>query len=92
MPARSGSSSSKSSARSNLNCRSSCSPERGSEEVASDAISAGVTDYLQKETGTEQYTLLANRIQNAVEADSQRLRPSAAAPFNSCYEIARRSV
>ncbi|MFC6727050.1 PAS domain S-box protein [Natronoarchaeum mannanilyticum] len=40
----------------------------GSEEIASDAISAGVTDYLQKETGTDQYRVLANRIQNAVEA------------------------
>ncbi|MGQ4555027.1 PAS domain S-box protein [Halobellus sp. GM3] len=40
---------------------------RGSEEVASKAISAGVTDYLQKESGTEQYTVLANRIKNAVE-------------------------
>ncbi|MFC4447710.1 PAS domain-containing protein [Halorussus aquaticus] len=40
---------------------------KGSEEVASDAISAGVTDYLQKERGTDQYTVLANRIQNAVE-------------------------
>ena len=40
---------------------------RGSEAVASDAISTGVTDYLQKGSGTEQYELLANRIQNAVE-------------------------
>ena len=40
---------------------------KGSEEVASEAISAGVTDYLQKEPGTEQYALLANRIENAVE-------------------------
>ena len=39
---------------------------KGSEEVASEAISAGVTDYLQKEPGTEQYTVLANRIENAV--------------------------
>ena len=39
---------------------------RGSEEVASDAISAGATDYLQKGSGTEQYGLLANRILNAV--------------------------
>jgi PAS domain S-box-containing protein len=39
---------------------------KGSEEVASDAISAGVTDYLQKDTGTEQYQLLANRVENAV--------------------------
>ncbi|WP_336328286.1 hybrid sensor histidine kinase/response regulator [Halovenus sp. HT40] len=41
---------------------------KGSEEIASDAISAGVTDYLQKESGTSQYAVLANRIQNAVEA------------------------
>ena len=39
---------------------------RGSEEVASEAISAGATDYLQKQSGTEQYELLANRIRNAV--------------------------
>jgi PAS domain S-box-containing protein len=39
---------------------------RGSEEVASDAISAGVTDYLQKETSSDQYAVLANRIENAV--------------------------
>jgi PAS domain S-box-containing protein len=41
---------------------------RGSETVASDAIAAGVTDYLQKESGTEQYELLANRIRNVVTA------------------------
>ena len=40
---------------------------KGSEAVASEAISAGVTDYLQKESGTEQYTVLANRIRNSVE-------------------------
>ncbi|KPN29201.1 bacterioopsin transcriptional activator [Halolamina pelagica] len=40
---------------------------KGSEEVASEAISAGVTDYLQKEGGTSQYAVLANRITNAVE-------------------------
>ena len=40
---------------------------KGSEAVASEAISAGVTDYLQKQTGTDQYDLLANKITNAVE-------------------------
>ena len=40
---------------------------KGSEEVTSDAISAGVTDYLQKEGGTDQYTILANRVVNAAE-------------------------
>ncbi|WP_336336482.1 PAS domain S-box protein [Haloarcula brevis] len=39
---------------------------KGSEEVASEAISMGVTDYLQKSFGAEVYELLANRIENAV--------------------------
>ncbi|MFC3478636.1 hybrid sensor histidine kinase/response regulator [Halobacterium litoreum] len=50
---------------------------RGSEEVASDAISAGATDYLQKEGGTDQYTILANRVLNYADtaaAKSQRER------------------
>jgi PAS domain S-box-containing protein len=38
----------------------------GSESIASEAIAAGVTDYLQKE-GTDRYELLANRVRNAVE-------------------------
>ena len=40
---------------------------KGSEEVAGEAISAGVTDYLRKDTGPEQYSILANRVANAVE-------------------------
>ncbi|WP_142861214.1 sensor histidine kinase [Salinigranum halophilum] len=36
----------------------------GSEELAAEAISAGVTDYFPKSTKREQYTLLANRVQN----------------------------
>lgn len=39
---------------------------KGSEEIASEAISAGVSDYLQKDSGTEQYALLANQISNLV--------------------------
>ena len=39
---------------------------KGSEEIASEAISAGVTDYLRKRGGREQYAILANRIRNAV--------------------------
>ena len=39
---------------------------RGSEDVASEAIDAGVTSYIQK-GGTEAYDQLANRIGNAVE-------------------------
>jgi PAS domain S-box-containing protein len=41
---------------------------KGSEEIAGRAISAGVTDYLQKGGGTDQYTILANRITNTVRA------------------------
>ncbi|WP_136687766.1 response regulator [Halorhabdus amylolytica] len=40
---------------------------KGSEEVASEAIARGVTDYLQKGTGENRYDLLANRVTNAVE-------------------------
>ena len=77
---------------------------KGSEEVASDAISAGVTDYLQKETGTSQYAVLANRIANAVdqyrsqrelEASQKRLSlfieqsPLGVLEYNSDFEIVR---
>ncbi|WP_251331503.1 PAS domain S-box protein [Haloplanus pelagicus] len=47
---------------------------KGSESIASDAISAGVTDYLQKGSGTERYELLANRIRNAVQARREAQR------------------
>lgn len=48
----------------------------GTEAIAAEAISLDVTDYLQKELGTDQYTILANRIINAVESyRSQQLRP-----------------
>jgi PAS domain S-box-containing protein len=40
---------------------------RGSEEIASEAISAGVSDYLQKGGGADKYALLANRGVNAVQ-------------------------
>ncbi|WP_348608562.1 PAS domain-containing response regulator [Halobaculum rarum] len=40
---------------------------RGSEQIASEAISAGVTEYLQKEGGTDQYKVPANRIRNSVQ-------------------------
>lgn len=40
---------------------------KGSEEIASEAISAGVTDYLQKGTDVSKYSVLANRLVNSVE-------------------------
>ena len=45
---------------------------KGTEKVASKAISAGVTDYLQKERGQDQFKLLANRIENAVESNEHQ--------------------
>ncbi|WP_435365241.1 response regulator [Haloarchaeobius sp. DYHT-AS-18] len=47
---------------------------KGSEEIASEAISRGVTDYLQKSRGADQYTVLANRIQNAVRGHRSEKR------------------
>ncbi|WP_435332906.1 PAS domain S-box protein [Haloarchaeobius sp. TZWWS8] len=38
---------------------------KGSEEIAGKAIQEGVTGYLQKSTGTDQFTVLANRIERA---------------------------
>ena len=39
---------------------------KGSESIASEAISAGVSEYLQKGGGSDQFTVLANRIANLV--------------------------
>jgi len=61
---------------------------KGSEEIASDAISKGVTDYLQKGTGTDQYELLANRIENAVE--SYRTREALEQRVSELHESERR--
>jgi PAS domain S-box-containing protein len=47
---------------------------KGSEVVASEAIAADVTGYLQKESGSEQYKLLANRIRNSVQARRETQR------------------
>ncbi|MDY6817178.1 MAG: PAS domain S-box protein [Halobacteriales archaeon] len=77
---------------------------KGSEEVASDAISAGVTEYLQKESGTGQYTVLANRVRNAVEkyrtqvelADREKRldlffeqSPLGVIRWDECFDVAR---
>jgi len=51
---------------------------KGSEEIASEAISVGVTDYIQKGGGRETFEMLANRIENAAahylaEKETQRV-------------------
>ncbi len=40
---------------------------KGSEQIASKAIAADVTDYMQKGVRADQYEVLANRVENAVE-------------------------
>lgn len=50
---------------------------QGSEQVASEAISAGVTDYVSKDGGLEGFELLAARVRGAVE--QRRLEESLAA-------------
>ncbi|MFW6018321.1 MAG: PAS domain-containing protein, partial [Halapricum sp.] len=42
--------------------------DSGSERVASEAISAGVTDYLRKDASADRHAVLADRIVDAVEA------------------------
>ncbi|AZH24030.1 GAF domain-containing protein [Haloplanus aerogenes] len=66
---------------------------KGSEEVASEAISAGVTDYVQKSPESEQYEILINRIVNAVDAARFRERAARQEHINTLIrEINRRLV
>jgi PAS domain S-box-containing protein len=59
---------------------------KGSEEVASSAISAGVTDYVRK-GGRESWTLLANRVRRAVsEYRAHRDLRERAERFESIFE------
>ena len=65
---------------------------KGSEEIASEAISVGVTDYLQKGTGHEQYDLLANRIDNAVEAHRAEKRAAELSRINGVISEIQREL
>ncbi|MFB6157905.1 MAG: ATP-binding protein [Haloferacaceae archaeon] len=49
---------------------------KGSEEIASRAVSRGVTDYVQKDGSSETFAVVANRIEEAVTQDraERRLR------------------
>jgi len=64
---------------------------KGSADVASEAIDAGVTDYLRKGGGPEQYEVLANRITNAVKQERGRLARTqlmeSAAIISGLYEM-----
>lgn len=61
---------------------------KGSEELASEAISLGVTDYLQKGAGREQFQLLGNRIVTLVS--KQRAEREAAEANERIREVYER--
>jgi PAS domain S-box-containing protein len=60
----------------------------GSEEVASEAIRLGVTDYIQKETNPTQFHILANRIKYLV--DKERAERAAATADQRIREVYER--
>jgi PAS domain S-box-containing protein len=61
----------------------------GSEGIASEAISAGVTDYLQKEADTGQFTALTDRIVDSVE--EYRSEEVAEATERKLHQLAEKS-
>jgi len=64
-------------------------PGKGSEAVAADAIDAGVTNYLQRRDGTDQYAPLAARIREAVaQYRSQHSRERELARYETAVEAA----
>lgn len=46
---------------------------QGSEKIASDAISAGVSDYMQKGTGEGHYSVLGHRVRNLISRHRARV-------------------
>jgi len=65
---------------------------QGSEKLASEAVSAGVTDYFVKGGGPEQYAVLANRIENAVESHRFRRETARLSRINSLFREINRQV
>ena len=66
---------------------------RGSEEIASEAISAGVTDYLQKRATSDQYDVLANRVENAVARHrSERARQETELRYRNLVEASPHAI
>ncbi|QGX94502.1 PAS domain S-box protein [Haloplanus rallus] len=59
---------------------------KGSEEIASEAISAGATDYVRKGTAADNYALLANRVAQAV---AKRRSSRRAARLEALRDLAR---
>ena len=65
---------------------------QGSEKLASKAVSAGVTDYFVKGGGPEQYAVLTNRIENAVESHRFRRETARLSRINSLFREINRQV
>ncbi|AEM59460.1 bacterio-opsin activator (plasmid) [Haloarcula hispanica N601] len=65
---------------------------QGSEKLASEAVSAGVTDYFVKGGGPEQYAVLTNRIENAVESYRFRRETARLSRINSLFREINRQV
>ncbi|WP_336338482.1 GAF domain-containing protein [Haloarcula brevis] len=65
---------------------------QGSEKLASEAVSAGVTDYFVKGGGPEQYAVLTNRIENAVESHRFRRETARLSRINSLFREINRQV
>lgn len=61
----------------------------GNEDLASRAFSAGVTDYLKKRVGAEQYERLADSIREAVEARREQKRADRREELMCLTEFAR---
>jgi PAS domain S-box-containing protein len=60
---------------------------KGSEEIASEAVRAGVSDYIQKGAGRERYDLLTRRVENASErARERRRRRTAEQRYQQLFE------
>ncbi len=51
---------------------------KGSEEIAVEAIRRSVTDYIPKQTGSEEFSLLANRIESLVTGERAKQAAAAA--------------
>lgn len=60
---------------------------RGGEDVASEAITAGATDYVVKTGSPEQYTILANSIENAVAHTRTAAQTSRRDRINAVFRI-----
>ena len=62
---------------------------QGNEDIASEAIAAGVSDYLQKAPGTDQFELLASRIEDHVErARTERALAESEAHLRQAQSVA----